>query len=297
MENSVFISFRTPERELVLPLYDRLRKEGFHVFMSSECLEWGDEWPARLTQEMKEANLMIAFITNAYLSDDYQVNKEWDLANSYKKLILPILFKVEEGGLPDTWVYYSGHQYLPISNLSEVEINVIIAKCKQSINLGKVQLNSPREVFDQANALCDKGEWDRASILYERIAAEIPDAHPCIIYCRLLLRHYRAARDAARKALMYCPKNPDAYFFSAMSNIAGRDEYQPIVLERASELLIQAWQIQPDIKHCYLAICIAHLYNNLSFRIPGPIQLLVRTAQSQPLNPKLMESIRNMLSI
>lgn len=92
MGKSVFISFRTPDRDTVLPLYNRLQDEGIQVFMSSENLEDDDIRASRLAQEMKASDLMLAFITEAYLSQQFQVDKEWYLANELQKPTLPVLY-------------------------------------------------------------------------------------------------------------------------------------------------------------------------------------------------------------
>ena len=73
-------------------LYNRLQDEGIQVFMSSENLEDDDIRASRLAQEMKASDLMLAFITEAYLSQQFQVDKEWYLANELQKPTLPVLY-------------------------------------------------------------------------------------------------------------------------------------------------------------------------------------------------------------
>ena len=297
MKKSVFISFRTPDRDIVLPLYNKLKEDGLQVFMSSEDLEDGDIWASRLAKEMRASDLMLAFITPAYLSQQFQVDKEWYLANELQKPTIPVLYRVEKGEIPDDWAYITKMQYLPVKNLNEGEINGIVEKCKRSLEKGKVFLNSPKEVLEKADSLKKEGEWDKAVKLYERIADEISDAHPNIIYCRLMLRQPKEAREAARKALVQCPDNADTYFFSALSNLAGRQEYKSQILERSSELLVRAWEIKPSLEQCYLAICIAHLYNRRSFSVPGPINEMVQISKRYEFDENLLKVLRAILGI
>ena len=297
MKKSVFISFRTPDRDIVLPLYNRLKEEGLQVFMSSEDMSEADLWAARLSQEMKATDLMLAFVTEAYLAEKFQVDKEWYLANDYKIPTLPVLFKLKKGDIPDDWAYITKRQFFQIDQLGKKEIEQIILKCKQSLSKGKVELDSPREVFEKANALSDNGDWLKAISFYERIADEIPEAFPCIVYCRLMMKQAKAARDAARDALTRCPNRAETFYYAAMANLAGRDDYQPKLLERASEQLIRAWSIEPQLSHCYLAICIAYLYNDQSFRIPPAIMELVKVGQEHKLSQEVLNSYRSVLGI
>ncbi len=297
MGKSVFISFRTPDRDTVLPLYNRLQEEGIQVFMSSENLEDGDIWASRLAQEMKASDLMLAFITEAYLSQQFQVDKEWYLANELQKPTLPVLYRVEKGAIPHDWAYITKMQYLPISELRDKEIGEIVAKCKRSLERGKVFLNSPKEVFDKAESLRKEGEWDQAVKMYEKIAGDIPDAYPNIIYCRLMLRQQKEAREAARTALVQCPNSADTYFFSALSNLAGRTEYKSQILERTTELLLRAWDIKPSLEQCYLAICLAHLYNRRSYSIPRAIEEMAQISKRYEFDESLLNGLRSIIGI
>ncbi len=297
MGQSVFISFRSLDRDTVLPLYNRLQEDGIQVFMSSENLEDGDVWASRLAQEMKASDLMLAFITEAYLSQQFQVDKEWYLANELQKPTLPVLYRVEKGAIPHDWAYITKMQYLPISELRDKEIEEIVAKCKRSLEKGKVFLDSPRAVFENAKSLSEKGEWGKAISLYEKVSDDIPEAYPAIVYCRLMMRQARSARDAAREALTHCPDMAETYFYAAMANLAGRDDYPPKLLERAAEQLIRAWSVEPKLSHCYLAICIAYLYNDQSFRIPQEILELVRIGQEHTIDQDVLNSFRHVLGI
>ena len=297
MGNVIFISFRTQDRDIVLPLYNRLKEEGLQVFMSSEDLVEGDPWASRLAQEMRDSDLMLAFITPAYLSQRFQVDKEWYLANELQIPTLPVLYRVEKGAIPDDWAYITKMQYLPVSTLGGKEIEEIAEKCKRSLEKGKVFLNSPKELFDKADTLRQEGEWGKAIKLYERVVGDIPEAYPYIIYCRLMLRQPKEAREAARIALVQCPDNPDTYFFSALSNLAGRTEYKSQFLERSTELLVRAWNIKPALEHCYLAICLAHLYNRRSYTVPNPISELVQISKRYDFNEDLLNGLRSILEI
>ena len=296
MRYSVFISFRTPDKDIILPLYKRMQEEGIHVFMSSEDLEYGEQWGAQLDARMKEADLMLAFVTPEYLSQQYQVNKEWNLADQYKKLILPIVYQTEEGAIPHAWAYHSGHQYMSVCELNDEEIEKIVLKCKQSIERGRVIIE-PGELLQNAHRLADDGKWEEAVRLYEKVSDDLLDAYPQIIFCRLMMGQYKEARDAARNALTQCPNNPDTYFFSALSNLAGRSEYPSQVLERTTELLMKAWRIEPSLVMCYLAICLAHLYNRRSYTIPPSINELVRISKEYEYDEKLLNSLRGILGI
>ncbi len=129
------------------------------------------------------------------------------------------LYRVEEGAIPHDWAYITKMQYLPISELRDKEIGEFVAKCKRSLERGKVFLNSPKEVFDKAESLRKEGEWDQAVKIYEKIAGDIPDAYPNIIDCRLMLRQQKEAREVARTALVQCPNSADTYFFSLPSKM------------------------------------------------------------------------------
>lgn len=297
MEKSVFISFRTPDKDLVLPLYHRLKREGLHVFMSSEDLEDGDIWASRLAQEMRASDLMLAVITHAYLSQQFQVDKEWYLANELQKPTIPVLYHVEKSSIPDDWAYITKMQYLHVDNLGNREIEEIVEKCIRALEKGKVFLNSPKEIFDKADSLRQEGQWDKAVKLYEIIAEDVADAYPFIIYCRLMLRQPKEAREAARAALVQCPDSADTFFFSALSNLAGRTEFKSQILERSTELLLRAWNIRPSLEQCYLAICLAHLYNRRSYSVPGPINELVRISKQYEYDENLLNGMRSILGI
>lgn len=296
MGKSIFISFRTPDKDIVLPLYKRLKEEGLQVFLSSEDLEYGEKWAAQLDVKMREADMMLAFITPEYLSMTYQVEKEWNLADTYKKMIFPVLYQVDASAIPHSWAYHSGHQYICIKELGADEIQRITRVSKRSLERGRVVIDA-LELFNEACYFADKGDWGNAVKKFEKVADDIADAYPKIIYCRLMLRQYKEAREAARNALAQYPNNPDTYFFSSLSNIAGRQEYKSQFLERSSELLVRAWEIKPSLEHCYLAICLAHLYNRRSYSVPRPINEMVQISKRYEFDENLLNSLRSILGI
>lgn len=296
MEKSVFISFRTPNTRIVLPLYNALKEEGIRVFMSSEDLEYGERWASQLDAKMREADMMLAFITPEYLSMTYQVEKEWNLADTYKKMILPVLYQVDEGAIPHSWAYHSGHQYMCIKELGADEIQRITQESKRSLERGRVVIDAS-ELFNEACYFADKGDWGNAVKRFEKVADDIADAYPKIIYCRLMLRQFKEARNAARNAIVHCPDNPDTYFFSSMANIAGRDEYQLVMLDSATKLLLKAWGMDRHLNHCYLALCIAYLYNDKSYKVPKDIHELIRIGKQHEMSQSTLNAFRHILDI
>lgn len=265
--------------------------------MSSEDLEDGDIWASRLAQEMRATDLMLAFITPAYLAQQFQVDKEWYLANELQKPTLPVLYHVEKSAVPDDWAYITKMQYLSVDDLGDKEIGEIVEKCIRALEKGKVFLNSPKEIFKKADSLRKAGQWDKAVKLYERIAGDVIEAYPIIIYCRLMLRQPKEAREAARTALVQCPNSADTYFFSALSNLAGRTEFNSQILERSTELLLRAWDFKPSLDQCYLAICLAHLYNRRSYSVPRPINDLIQISKRYEYDENLLNGLRAVLEI
>lgn len=277
-------------------MYDRLKEEGLQVFMSSEDLEFGEKWAAQLDAKMKEADMMIAFVTPQYLSMTYQVEKEWNLADKYKKMILPVLYQVEEGLIPHNWAYHSGHQYISIQELGAGEIQIIVQQSINATNRGRVVIDAA-DLFNEACSFANKCDWVNAVKRFENVADDIADAYPRIIYCRLKLQQFKEAREAARNALLYCPNCADAYFFSALANLAGRAEYKSSILERTTELLLRAWDIKPALEQCYLAICLEHLYIRRSFSVPKAIEEMVRISEHYEYNEGLFLGIRFILGV
>lgn len=297
MPNKVFISFRTIDKDLIRPLYSRIKEEGLDVFMSSEDLDCGDIWAAEITREMQDSDIMLAFITKTYIESAFQVDKEWYIANEQKLPLLPILFQVRSSDIPEDWAYLAKRQYMSIDALGEFEITDIIRKCKRAIEKGKVYLDSPQDILNNALSLCKNGEWQKAIEQYEKIVDDMPNVYNSIVYCRLVLRQYPLARESARMALRICTNEPDTYFWAAMANIAGRNDYSPRLLERSAELLLKAWEMDQQQNRLYLAVCIAYLYNEQSFRIPNQLLELVRIGQQINLDSKLLDVYRTLLGI
>ena len=105
------------------------------------------------------------------------------------------------------------------------------------------------------------------------------------------------AREAARTALVQCPNSADTYFFSALSNLAGRTEYKSQILERTTELLLRAWDIKPSLEQCYLAICLAHLYNRRSYSIPRAIEEMAQISKRYEFDESLLNGLRSIIGI
>lgn len=121
--------------------------------MPSEDIGDGEIWVSRLAQEMRAKDLMLAFITPAYLAQQFQVDKEWYLANELQKPTLPVLYHVEKSAVPDDWAYITKMQYLSVDDLSNREIGEIVEKCLRAVEKGKVFLNSPKEKSEKADSL------------------------------------------------------------------------------------------------------------------------------------------------
>lgn len=294
ISKSIFFSYKTNEASIIQPLYERLKAEGYKVFMSSEDLVGGDIWPKRLVEEIEKSGMVLAFITQSYIDDCYQVDKELNIADKHKKPILPLLYKVNPRDIPIEWTYITKHQYFQITRLDNFSVDHIANICKKVLNEGKCIL-SPGDILIEAKQAVERHDWISAIKLFNEVSEALPDAYPQIVYCRLMLGQYPEARKAAQGALLHCPNNADSHFSAALANLAGRNEFPSYLLERVTEHLSKAWSIDAKLEQCYLAYIVGMLYKEQSYIVPGILQSMINDCTRYEYNKELMDKILRLI--
>ena len=294
---SVFISFKSTDRDLVFPLYEKMKKNGFSIFMSSEDIPVGEAWMARVSEELRQSKVLVAFVTKNYIADSYQVSRELSMADSRKIPIVSVIHGVGRGDIPSAWEYLFQRQTIYVRSLTDDAIENIISGCKDAISGKPILGKSAKDIYDEGRGFFEQDDYLSAAQCFEKASTDFPDAFPLLVHCRLILRQHEQARVAARDAQKYCPGNPDTYFFAALSNLAGRSDYSSRVLERASEQLVRAWEIEPHLKHCHLALCLAMLYSKRSFSIPQSILTLVQIGKKHEFDESFLQGLTNLLGI
>lgn len=95
----LFINYKQnvePDHSLAKVLEERLRREGHQVFRDETKMKSGEEWPARLEQEVRRCQGMISLLSNVALRSSWVLN-EIQLAKKLEKRMFPFLLEdIEE---------------------------------------------------------------------------------------------------------------------------------------------------------------------------------------------------------
>lgn len=90
----IFISYSHKDSERVIPVVERLSRDGYHVWYDEE-IEVGTEWPETIATHLMNCSLFMAFISPDYL-DSFNCKREIDYAVSKRKNFIAVwLDKVE----------------------------------------------------------------------------------------------------------------------------------------------------------------------------------------------------------
>jgi hypothetical protein len=63
IKKTIFISYSWPDRERVMPVYERLKQAGLDVWMDHESLRVGDDWEKKIRTEMLKARRIVIFLS------------------------------------------------------------------------------------------------------------------------------------------------------------------------------------------------------------------------------------------
>jgi hypothetical protein len=65
LKNTIFISYSWADRDRVMPIYERLKQAGVHVWIDSEQLRGGVDWEERIRREMLKSRRIIIFLSHS----------------------------------------------------------------------------------------------------------------------------------------------------------------------------------------------------------------------------------------
>jgi hypothetical protein len=79
-EGRIFISYASPDRSRVIPFYERLKSDGFNVWMDVKCLLPGQNWDFEIKRSLDKAAFVLMFVSNYSYQRRGYVQRELKIA-------------------------------------------------------------------------------------------------------------------------------------------------------------------------------------------------------------------------
>jgi TIR domain len=122
--SDVFISYTQDDRVAAGSIADRLSHEGFTIFLDREVLVAGEDWSARIVNEIRSARAVLALLSstsrkNKWVADELQV------ALDSKAVVIPVLL---DKGAKDNWLWPL------LATRQSVELNLTSADRKSQLD-------------------------------------------------------------------------------------------------------------------------------------------------------------------
>ncbi|MGH9697424.1 MAG: toll/interleukin-1 receptor domain-containing protein, partial [Bryobacteraceae bacterium] len=104
LKNTIFISYSWADRDRVMPIYERLKQAGVHVWIDGEQLRGGVDWEERIRREMLKSRRIIIFLSHS-LNDGGFLLAELGLARAiatdrFKRKAFLIPLRLENCPIP-----------------------------------------------------------------------------------------------------------------------------------------------------------------------------------------------------
>lgn len=104
LKNTIFISYSWPDRDRVMPIYERLKAAGLHVWIDHEQLRGGVDWEQRIRREMLKSRRIVIFLSHS-VNDGGFLLAELGLARAiatdrFKRKTFLIPVRLEKCALP-----------------------------------------------------------------------------------------------------------------------------------------------------------------------------------------------------
>lgn len=108
---SIFVSYSSKDRDLVLQIVNDLVKAGYTVWFDRQRIDGGKKWAGEIVDGIEQCDYFIILVSNNSLLSD-NVRKELELAAEDKKNILPIYLETIDR-LPHAFRYHlAGLQFV-----------------------------------------------------------------------------------------------------------------------------------------------------------------------------------------
>ena len=261
MVYDIFISYRRSDgRDIARIICGEFEKRGYSVFFDYDALQDGD-YGKKIKAAIESAPILVAILSNDYMSHCDNpadwVRRELETAIELKRQIIPIS---PDGKFND---FPALENIIGQKQVSLVDMGQLLGRCIDDIVENRV----------------------------------LPYISLSVTWRNLIEKNYKEAREAAKKAMKYCPDKSDTYYFAALVNLSGRSDFSHDLLERASELILKAWSIEKKLEYCYLAYCIAFLYDKRCYKQPYGLMKLAEYVQRYEEQPTLMKTLRYIIGI
>jgi hypothetical protein len=118
-QNQVFISYSRRDLPFVTQLYQELTARNIPTWFDQSSIEVADHWRTSIVKGIKEADVFVLVLSPESLAS-VNVRKEVDLAERYKKTIIPLRWIKSD--IPEAFDYQlAGLQYIRFDETTSVE--------------------------------------------------------------------------------------------------------------------------------------------------------------------------------
>lgn len=103
MEKSVFISYKSEEKEVADLVKNTLESNGFSCWIAPECIPYGGKYSAEIPAAIKDSKVFVLILSSNSMRSNW-VEKELDSAINKKKVIIP--FRIDNADFSDSFDFY-----------------------------------------------------------------------------------------------------------------------------------------------------------------------------------------------
>ncbi|KAJ3035679.1 hypothetical protein HDV00_003566 [Rhizophlyctis rosea] len=105
------------------------------VWVDEHCLDYGKSVPEQIAAAIKEADYVVACVSDAYAASTF-CQREYNFAENMNKLIIPVIVGKEDcNNWTESWVGFMMSHYYYI-NATKMDIEVLVAKLINKIDQG-----------------------------------------------------------------------------------------------------------------------------------------------------------------
>ena len=166
-----FISYSRKDSEIVLPIVERLQKEGFNVWIDMDGVESGDAFKSVIVEAIKESKTFLFFSSKNSLESPWTV-KEVNVAVLVKKEFIPI--KLDETEYNNSIMFdMAGLDYIDYKNVEKRE--ACITKLVKSLSFKtskQVQKKSESNFSKQLNSHYFEFGYDIAKYVIHKLRGQ-----------------------------------------------------------------------------------------------------------------------------
>ncbi len=131
MEKSVFISYKSEEKDVADLVKSTLESNGFSCWIAPECIPYGGKYSSEIPTAIKESKVFVLILSSNSMQSNW-VEKELDSAINKKKVIIP--FRIDDADFSDSFDFYLNNvQRIEAYKRIKLALNELVERVKNIV--------------------------------------------------------------------------------------------------------------------------------------------------------------------